>query len=55
MGGYFADRIAKDEASRGYPQAEKFAEKALHEGREALEETVSLLQEALEEESSVSS
>lgn len=43
-----ADRIAKDEAARGYPEAEKFAEKALHEGRKALSETVSLLQEALD-------
>lgn len=47
----FADRIASNEASRGYPEAEKFAEKALHEGREALEDAVSMLQEALEEES----
>ncbi|CAE7231459.1 MPA1, partial [Symbiodinium natans] len=43
-----ADRIAQDEASRGYPEAEKFAEKALHEGRKALSETVSLLQEAMD-------
>ncbi|CAE7268345.1 unnamed protein product [Symbiodinium sp. KB8] len=43
-----ADRIAEDEAARGYPEAEKFAEKALHEGRKALSETVSLLQEALD-------
>ena len=45
----FADRIASDEASRGYPEAEKFAEKALHEGRKALAETVTMLEDALEE------
>lgn len=44
----FADRIASDEASRGYPEAERFTEKALHEGRKALEETVTMLEDALE-------
>ena len=45
----FADRIAREEASRGYPEAEKFAEQALHEGRKALADTVSMLEAALEE------
>eukprot|EP00438_Fugacium_kawagutii_P022009 Skav203244 [mRNA] locus=scaffold2454:48948:50678:+ [translate_table: standard] len=45
----FADRTASDEASRGYPEAERFAEKALHEGRKALAETVTMLEEALED------
>mmetsp|Transcript_44803 Transcript_44803/g.104402 ORF Transcript_44803/g.104402 Transcript_44803/m.104402 type:complete len:255 (+) Transcript_44803:56-820(+) len=48
--GRMADRIAADEAARGYPEAEAFAEKALHEGRKALAETVSMLQEALDKE-----
>ncbi|CAE7727690.1 unnamed protein product [Symbiodinium pilosum] len=45
-----ADRLAQDEASRGYPEAERFAEKALHEGRKSLSEAVTLLQEALDNE-----
>ncbi|CAJ1446163.1 unnamed protein product [Effrenium voratum] len=46
----FADRIASEEASRGYPEAEKFAEKALHEGRRALAETVAMIEEVADYE-----
>eukprot|EP00931_Biecheleriopsis_adriatica_P116414 TRINITY_DN92051_c0_g1_i1.p1 TRINITY_DN92051_c0_g1~~TRINITY_DN92051_c0_g1_i1.p1 ORF type:complete len:306 (+),score=56.18 TRINITY_DN92051_c0_g1_i1:33-950(+) len=46
FGARYADRVAAEQASKGYPEAEKFAEQGLREGRRALADAVRAIEEA---------